>query len=204
MSILETENEDFNLNKFWSQVNLDFVPEFPLLNTDSDDKKIKIPLRSLDLNLNDFNKFPPASRKHKKISSKPKRIEMTNKENICPDVLTPLQLRKNSSEGRNSIESLKSSQIKLTAHSKSAFKPLKQSKATDTTSNTLKSSMSLISRMEQILSANHQTQVKWSPKMDYTLWLSLVSSLWSSSNMEETSKLYQKHSIWKPAFSWSS
>jgi hypothetical protein len=130
------------------------------LNTDSDDKKIKIPLRSLDLNLNDFNKFPPASRKHKKISSKPKRIEMTNKENICPDVLTPLQLRKNSSEGRNSIESLKSSQIKLTAHSKSAFEPLKQSKATDTTSNTLKSSMSLISRMEQILSANHQTQVK--------------------------------------------
>jgi len=58
-------NEDFSINAFWNKVVFDSKPE-PVLD-DSNDSKIRIPLRTLNLNSNIFNEFPPTSTKPSKV-----------------------------------------------------------------------------------------------------------------------------------------
>jgi hypothetical protein len=58
--------------------------------------------------------------------------------------------------------------------------------------------MSLIAKIEDILSVNHSKRSTPRNKLDYTLCLSLVSSTLSQSTNDETERLYSKYNILRP------
>ena len=51
--------DDFSINAFCKKVVVDTEP--PVLTKEDSDSKIRIPLRTLNLNSNCFNEFPPTS-----------------------------------------------------------------------------------------------------------------------------------------------
>lgn len=202
---LDKENEDFNINAFWSQIVIDPIDECPLKNSSNDDSKIKIPLRALNLNSNVYDGFPPSAKRQKRKKSKQKKTIQVNKENSDPTALPSLELRKNSSEGLHSLNSFNGSQLKLRTHTNSAFEPLPHSKLNakacflnksfpnENNWSPVKSSTSLLQKIENILAVNHQKQLNSSPKMDYVLCLSLVSSLLENSTKDETEETGVRH-----------
>jgi hypothetical protein len=159
-------------------------------------------LRALNLNSNVYNSLPPRAKRQKKAKPKNKKKDVkVDKENSDPNPLPPLEQRKNSSDGMLSMNNFNGSQLKLRTHSNSAFEPLSSSKPTANAFapdrnfsginnwNPVKFSTSLLAKIENILAANHQKQLNASPKMDYVLCLSLVSSLWENSTREETERV---------------
>ena len=186
--------DDFNLNSFCNKIVLDTIPNAVEPCEPESDSKIRIPLSSLNLNSNNCNEFPPTQKQYK--SSKRRRdSNHKEKENFIPKLDFSRKVSEGISFDRSSLGSPKASSVKLAAHSKSAFEPFKHSKTTDCDSSTLNDSMSLISKLEDILSTKHQPTPTCNSKMDYTLCLSLVSSVWSQSPSYETKRLCQKYGV---------
>ena len=170
------------------------MPQSPDIYDKNEDSKIRIPLRSLNLNSNRFKEFPPVMDSNYDFEHEAKTADF-DKENVNPIENYKLELKKCHSYDRQSLGSPQTSNVKLAAHSNSAFEPFQQVKTTDTGSEVLQDSMFLISKIEDILSVNHSNQSKLSNKLDYTLCWSLVSSALSQSTSDETQRLYNKYNI---------
>jgi len=156
------------------------------------DSKIRIPLRTLNLNSNIFNEFPPSSIKTTKLQKR----RSTNDIKISKKKLID---EENNTKRKRSLGSPQTSVLKLNFSSKSAFEPVVNSKTTATHTRQFEDSMSLISNIEKILSINHKGEISSGSSMDYKLCLSLTSSVWSQSSREETDRLYEKYSVQKPS-----
>lgn len=61
-------NDDFCINTFWNKVTFDTNPKNSKF--EDSDSKIRIPLRTLNLNSNIFNEFPPTSKILSKVRKK--------------------------------------------------------------------------------------------------------------------------------------
>lgn len=190
-------NEEFSINAFCNEVVLDAMPQSSDFYDENEDSKIRIPLRSLNLNSNMFREFPPVMNSNYDFERKVKTTH-PDKENINPIENCKLELSRSNSFDRQSLGSPRNSNVRLAAHSNSAFEPFQQGKATATESQFLRDSMLLITKIEDILSVNHSKRSNSPNKLDYTLCLSLLSSTLSQSANDETQRLYNKYNILRP------
>lgn len=177
---------------------LETTPEFPLSSVDNEDSKIKIPLRNLNLNLNEF---PLLTQKKVERRENFEIEDEASKENMDPnydDMEAPSPSTPDFKEiGHDSLNLKKATSVPLSNSSKSAFEPFRNSKTTAIDSGNFKDSLDLITKIEKILSTKHEAQVEAPPKMDYALCLNLVSSLWTQTPSQETERLYHKHKVLK-------
>jgi hypothetical protein len=132
----QVDNEEFSINAFCNQVVVDAIPQSSCDYDDNEDSKIRIPLTRLNLNSNRFREFPPVMNSNYDFEHEVKTVN-SDKENVNPIENCKLELCRSISNDVLSLNSPNTPNIKLAAHSNSAFEPFRQLKTTATGSEVL-------------------------------------------------------------------